>query len=144
MIPPPLCADSQFVSKYEAVPATIYFAYEPNNVRLNTTLQVSGTNDTYIGKLGDTPAFINLYGLSISGFDKPPGTPAVLKVVAMRKPGCTDDCMLLSTLHMGTENVPIIVSDMLEAGSNASATVTWADVQPSEELALFYKSLLAV
>ena len=141
MTPLLLCADSQFVLVEGQLPSSIIsFRYG-----LNTTLQMSGTTAKIIGYTGGTPVEIVVYGSDVSpNYNTPPGTPDVSRVVVMQKPGCKDDCMSLSTDYTGTKNASIIVSDMLAAGPYVRAQVTWADVEPSDELALFYKSILAV
>ena len=145
MTPHPPYADSQVVEKDQSYEA-FEFLYDPQNVRLNTTLQLSGTNVTFNGTEGGKPAVINVVEAQYTFTEVLEVKPAVLRVVAMNKPGCTDDCISLSTEETGTKNAPIIVSDMLKTGGpfDVRGKVTWADVQPSDELALFYKSLLAV
>ena len=149
MILLPLSADSQFVLDNGSNPSAysaFSFHYDPQDARLNATLQISGTSVTYTGIQDGKPAIISISSDSSSyALGTPPGTP-VLRVVAIQKPGCTNDCIALSTENADADNTPIIVSDMLTSGGlfNVRAQVTWADVQPSDELALFYTSLLAV
>ena len=141
-IPFALGADSQFVLDQGQLftPVIITFRYG-----VNTTLQMSGTSAKVIGSNGDMPAEIAVSVKSggFPDFDTPPGTPPKSIIVAKQKPGCTDDCMLLVTSRSSADPANI-VSDMLPAGPNVRVQVMWKDVQPSDKLALFYKSILAV
>ena len=147
MIPLPLCADSQFVLKNAAAPyyLNVLFVYDPQNLRLKKTLQMSGTNATGIVSAAEGGDPMNMFVVGdISNFDPQLGLP-VVTVVTMQKPGCTDDCISLLLEHVDIET-EFIVSDMLKGtGSiNVRAQLKWGNVRPSDELALFYKSLLAV
>ena len=150
MSPLPLCADSQIVvQNNNSHGYHTWFEYDSLTVRFNTTLQMSGTTATLIFReaAGDIPTHMTLdtASESIATFD-PLGTPGVVRVVAMQKPGCTDDCISLTFRDVRPGNTLIMVSDMLPGAvsNDVRALLTWADLQPSDELALFYKSLFAV